>query len=332
MNHPRIRSRTAPGILALLALLGAGPPPAAEEGSDPSADVLILRRCPLDYERSATMGSSHYGQIHECLVAPGDRVKAGQVLARLGDGDLRAEIKLREIEAKSDVQIRLNEARAAQAAIKYKTTQNLVRRNAASLEELNLHRMEAEAANLAIEQARHERELASVRLEQARSQLRSREFISPYDGVVISILKKLGEPVAPNEPVLKVVDTQSLLVTGQVDVTDSWRLRLNQRVKVVPEIAGADLPLEREVFQGRLVFVDSLIDPMSQTCKILVQVENRQGLLRAGIEVRVEIDPRAPIEPKAAAPAATAPAPAATPPAGTPTAGLAPQPGRGPTP
>lgn len=288
-------TRTA--ALLLLAGLAAGAaPPADNDLSDPSADVLIVRRCPIEYERSASIGPAQFGMIQDCLVAPGERVKAGQVLGRLRDDDLRAELKLRELEAGSDVEVRLREAISAQAILKLKTTQSLVKRNAASVEEFNLNRLEAETARLAVEQAKHGRELAKVRLEQARTQLRSREFITPHDGIVIAILKKRGESAAPNEPVFKVVDTQLLRITAQVDVTDSWRLRIGQSVRVIPEVAGAELPIEREVFRGRIVFIDSLIDPLTQTCKVLVEVENRGGLLRAGLEARIEVDPRAAVD------------------------------------
>ena len=98
------------------------------------------------------------------------------------------------------------------------------------------------------------------------------------------------------------VDTERLQITGHVDITDSWRLRIGQSVRVVPEISGADLPVEREVFPGRIVFIDTHIDPMNQTCKVLVNVDNRGGLLRAGLEARMEIDPRATADPKAPPP------------------------------
>lgn len=291
-----------PGLLILVTFV-LDPQAGAADMPDPSAEVLVLRRCPIDYERSATLGSNQYGVIQDCLVAPGDRVKAGQVLGRIRDDDLRAELKLRELEAGSDVEIRLSEAKNAQAAIKLRTTQSLVRRNAVSVEEYSLQKMEAEAASIAVEQAKHSRELAKIRLQQAQAQLRAREFVSPHDGVVIAILKRMGEPVAPNEPVFKVVDTARLQITGQVDITDSWQLRIGQSVRVVPEISGADLPVEREVFAGRIVFIDTHIDPMTQTCKVLVHVDNRGALLRAGLETRMEIDPRASADVKPPPPA-----------------------------
>ena len=56
--------------------------------------------------------------LKECLVEPGARVAAGQVLGRLQDDEVRAEVRLREAEASSDVDVRLSEAKSAQSANK----------------------------------------------------------------------------------------------------------------------------------------------------------------------------------------------------------------------
>jgi hypothetical protein len=103
------------------------------------------------------------------------------------------------------------------------------------------------------------------------------------------LLKRPGEPVAPNLPVFRIVDVDHLLITGQVDVVDVWRLHAGQSVRVIPEIAGADLAVEREVFVGRIYFIDPHVDALSQTCKVLARCENRNRLLRAGLEARMEI-------------------------------------------
>lgn len=317
LNPPRLLSRPGTPLAWLVALtLAPASALASAEPAEPpdaSADVLVLRRCVVDYARTATLGASQAGIIQECAVEPGDRVKAGQRVGRLADDDLRAELKLRELEANSDLEVRIAEAKNAQAIIKLRTTAALVRRNASSQEEYNLQRMEAEAATLAIEQAKQAHRLAQIKFEMAQAQLRSREFVSPVDGVVISVLKKRGEPVAPHEPLFKIVDTDHLLITAQVDVTDTWRMRMGQTVKIVPEIAGAELPLEREEFTGRIAFIDTHVDPLSQTCKVLVKADNRGGLLRAGIEARIEVDPRAAAEVKPPPVAATPPAPPARP-------------------
>src|SRR5258706_14731553 len=101
--------------LSILVTFVLDPQASAADKPDPSAEVLVLRRCPIDYERSATLGSNQYGVIQDCMVAPGDRVKGGQVLGRIRDEDLRAQLNLRELEAGSDVEIRLSEAKRTQA-------------------------------------------------------------------------------------------------------------------------------------------------------------------------------------------------------------------------
>jgi multidrug efflux pump subunit AcrA (membrane-fusion protein) len=178
-----------------------------------------------------------------------------------------------------------------QALSKLKTTGVLVRRNAANAEEYNLHRLEAEVADLEVEQAKHRHEIAQIYYRRAKEVVHAREFIAPHDGVVIVVLKHKGEPVQPNEPLFRVVDPDRLEVTGQADVTDVWRLQIGQPVRVIPDVAGADLPVEHEEFLGRLVFIDTQIDPLTRTCKVVARIDNRGGLLRSGMEARLEILP-----------------------------------------
>jgi HlyD family secretion protein len=276
--------------LALVLLVSYGAARAADP-VDPSADVIVLRRCLVDYEKTATLASMLNGVLKECLVEPGDRVKAGQVIGRLRDEDVRAELKLRETEAGSDIEIRVGMAKKAQADHKARRTASLVRRDAAPAEEYTLHRMEAELAALETEQAKHRHSLSQIQLELARAHLREREFTSPHDGTVIQVLKRPGETVAPRDPVFRVVDVDNLLVTGMADVTDAWRLRIGQPVRIVPDVGGAELAIEREVFSGRIAFVDTHVDPTTLTCKVTAKIGNRRGMLRAGLEARMEISP-----------------------------------------
>jgi RND family efflux transporter MFP subunit len=254
-----------------------------------SDDLVVLRKCTIDYEQVSSVGSSLYGILKECFVEPGSEVKAGQVLGRLVDADARAELHLRELEAESDIDIRLSENREALARHRLKSATALMHRNALSQLDYTQQRLEAEAAVLDVENAKRRRQVAQAQASQARAMLQAREFTSPHGGVVTAVLKRRGEPVAPNLPLFRIVDVDHLVVTGQVDVVDVWRLQVGGPVTIIADIGGADLPVEREVFPGRIVFIDTHIDPMSQTCKVLAKCENRKRLLRAGLEARMEI-------------------------------------------
>ena len=298
------RRRLAASALATLGvvLLGAIEPP------DPSADTIVIHRCLIEYEHDSQVGAAIAGMIAECRVSPGDKVKAGQLLGRLFDEDLRAEISLREAETTSDIEVRLAQARSAQAASKAKRTASLWKRNSASEEELNQDRLSAAAAAIEVEQAQYRRRIASIHLGQAKAMLKTRELVSPHDGVVTTVFRKRGEIAAQRDPVFHIVDTDHLKVITQVDVSEVWRLQVGQPARVIPEVAGADLPIEHESFPAKITFIDTRIDPQLRTCLIHVVAENRGHRLRSGLEARVEIDADSTAPAHAAGPA---PAPAA---------------------
>jgi RND family efflux transporter MFP subunit len=277
-------------VFCAVCLTAAAPVHAGDPAEERSDDIIVLRRCIVDHDRTTSLGSPLHGVMKECLVEVGSEVKPGQLLGRLEDDDIRAEIQMHEVEAGSDIAIRLSQNKSDLAQSRLSRTSKLVQRNAASREEFVQTRLEAEAAALDIENAKFRREIAGVQLRHAKALLKAREFVSPHGGLVTAVFKRAGEPVAPNTAVFKVVDADHLSITGQVDVVDAWRVRVGQPVRIIPDIAGADLAVEREVFTGKVDFIDTQIDPMSQTCKVLAKCDNRGRLLRGGMEARMEIE------------------------------------------
>ena len=112
--------------------------------------------------------------------------------------------------------------------------------------------------------------------------------------MVVEVRKNAGEMVGPGEALFHVVDVDRLRVTGQLNLADYWRVKVGQRVRVWPELDGEELAVERECFEGRVVFVDSRIDPETRTARVVTEVANRDGLLASGLEARMEIIPEPP--------------------------------------
>ena len=272
-------------LTAGLVTAAAGEPPPHSEG------VIVLQRCAIEPRWSTLLGAPDPGVLQDCLVQPGDAVKAGQVLGRLPTGQSQAELALREAQAASDLEVRLNEAKLSQALAKLKTTEELRRRNFSSVEEHALQRLDAVVAQLAVEEAKARRNIARLQARQAEAAVRSRQIVSPHDGVVVAVFKRQGESVAPTAPVFHVVDDRRVCVTGYLDVEDAWRVRPGHAARMYPTVGGVDLAVETLVFSGRVTFVDRLIDPTTQTCKVTAEVENREGRLRSGLTARMEIVP-----------------------------------------
>ena len=276
-------------VLTLAGLALGGDETGSPRNSLRATDIL-LKRCTLEYKKTSLLGANQMGVLEECRVVPGDRVRAGQVLGHLRDEEFRADLEARATQAASDIAIRVAQARHKLALSQLERTQKLINRNYSSVEELSIKTQEEEAERLSIEEARRNKKLAELQRKQAEAMIRSREIRSPHDGVVVEVLKVPGQSVSGLDSVLRMVDPSELRVTGYLDVTDAWRVRPGQAVKIWADISGAELEIEKEAFTGQVEYVDILISPESRTCKVTAIVPNREERLRSGLEARMEIN------------------------------------------
>jgi len=273
-------------LLTGVALAGGDPPPQTK--------IVTLKSCEISYDRVTTIGAfvlvQAGGRVQDCYVRPGDRVKAGQVLGRLHDRDAIIELKRLRQDAANDVDLRLGQAKLELASAKLKRCESLYQRSLLSSQDFEVVQLEAKSARLEIDQAAHRLRQSNLLAERMDAEVRSREFICPHDGTVVEILKNVNESCICNEPIMRIVHDDQLWVTGYLDVGDSWKVRRGQFVRVFPEIEGAEVAIEGEVFVGRVLFVDPQIDPKNGTCKVVADVQNRDRLLRSGLMGRMEID------------------------------------------
>jgi len=278
-------------ITGLLVVLP--PAPRSQEGESPGVGAvpLVLSHCTTDYVRSTLLGAVLPGILQDCLVQPGDRVKAGQVLGRIQDREARAEMELRRAQAESDVDIRLKEAKHERTLIRLKASESLHKRNMMSYDMFSLDRLDETIARLDVENAKLNRRLAQLQLAQSQATVGAREIVATHDGVVVTVFKHAGEAVTPIMPIFQVVDPDRIQIVGSLDVQDATRVRCGQAVRVSPVVGGAELEIESARFAGRITFVNVVIDAKTQTCRVFAEVDNREGRLRAGLSARMEILP-----------------------------------------
>ena len=119
-------------MIGLLAPILLGAAAIADETTSPSA-VILLQKCSIEYDRATPVGAnSNVGLIQECLVRPGDRVKAGQVLGRLFNKDVLAEMEVRATALESsEIAIHQREATLEVARAKLRRAEALISRNCA---------------------------------------------------------------------------------------------------------------------------------------------------------------------------------------------------------
>jgi HlyD family secretion protein len=219
----------------------------------------------------AQLGFKVPGRVAERLVSEGDRIQAGQLVARLDDVEQREQLALRRAElagaeaalaglvagsrpqeiAAAEATLRSTEADHDRARLDFARQQELRAKDAIAERELEasqaqLKVAEARTAESAerlklvkegpraedIAQARARVEQVRASLALAETQLENTRLVAPLTGVVLSHNIEPGEFVSAGTPVVTVADTAHVWVRAYVNQTDLGRVHLGQKVEV----------------------------------------------------------------------------------------------------
>ncbi|MCU0771345.1 MAG: efflux RND transporter periplasmic adaptor subunit [Verrucomicrobia bacterium] len=187
-------------------------------------------------------------RLAEVLVDQGDTVHAGQLLARLDDGELKRQVEVAEASlaaAKATAErVRVDEARARaveqQAQQDHKRVSELLATKVSStaemdkaVEQLRVAEADLQRARAATVEAGQQVITAERNLDYQRERLAFSELRSPYDGLITKRERDPGGVVVPGSSMLQLISTNELWVSAWVDETASARLALGQKARVV---------------------------------------------------------------------------------------------------
>lgn len=295
------RALTMTAVLIWASAVWVSPGSAADQRPIPIVEGAIeIMHCELEFDLSAKIGANSGVTslvIQECNVKLGDKVKAGQVLGRLSDSELRARLALLEEVANNDIDVRVAESKMKEASQILKRLENLRQRSKSytSDDEYGKVRLEAETATLEAEQAKHRRQIAKLECLEVKEQIKNRAIVSPHDGTVVEIFKKVGETSAMNEPIFEVVNTDVMKVTGFLNLEQYGEVVPGQDVQVYPDVYELNVDKKKAtVANGKVFFVDRRVDPKTRTSKIVALITNAGPELPSGVEAQMIIFPKKP--------------------------------------
>jgi RND family efflux transporter MFP subunit len=157
----------------------------------------------IEAVRQATVAAQLSGAVTQILVDAGDRVKKGQVLARIDTRETDARVAAgRASVAQADAQL-------TQARLNLERTQSLLDKNFVSRAALDQAESNFKAAEAAADAAR----AGNAQADTARTYA---ELRSPIDGVVTRRLMEPGEIAAPGRGVVAVHDPSALRAVGNL--------------------------------------------------------------------------------------------------------------------
>jgi membrane fusion protein (multidrug efflux system) len=277
---------TATMIVALLALAAcdqANGDNAGKDGKDAKGEVPVVpvevaatRRAemaavytgtaPIESERKAFVMPKVKGEIRHVLVDEGQRVREGQVLARLDGDQLRLEVALAE------------------------ATMRKLERDYARNTELQAKGL---ISAVSIDNLKYELAAAKASWELARLQSSYTDIRSPITGTVTQRLDvvKVGNTVTPVGGVIDSADSALFVVED----LDSLILRVNVPERELAKLAVGQLvelsfdAVPGRSFAGKIALVSPYIDSATATFGVRIRVTETGGLLRPGMFARVAI-------------------------------------------
>jgi len=265
-SHPNRAARFATILLAIA--LAALPTGCSRNGSARAGDLVLSGNIEVT---DAQLGFKMPGRVTARLVSEGERVTAGQLIARLDDSEQTQELALRRAElaavqavlAELESGSRPQEIAAVEAALHsveaerdrvrldFTRQQELFKHDAISSRDLETAQALLKVADARAAEAGERLKLvregpraetinqARARVDQARAavalsetRLENTKLTSSLAGVVLSHNIEPGEFVAAGTPIVTVADTAHLWVRAYINQTDLGRIQHGQKVAV----------------------------------------------------------------------------------------------------
>lgn len=210
----------------------------------------------LEAVDEAIIVSKVRGIVQQLMVEEGDKVVAGQVIAKIEDDQYRIEAE----RAKATLDRLYND---------YQRNKELFEKELISMEVYDNSRFEYESQKAAYELAKLNYEYTTIK--------------SPISGVISERFIKVGNMIGTDQQMFKVVDFDPIQAILYVPEHERSKIKKGQRAELLADAIPGRL------FTGKVERISPTIDPATGTFKVTVYMDANQEELRPGMFGRVKI-------------------------------------------
>jgi RND family efflux transporter MFP subunit len=240
---------------------------------------------PIIVEHQIEVMSQRDGIVAKIFVDTGARVKAGQLLAKLDDRQIAANLeaaraKSRGIEA--DLKNWQSEAQVLKAD--YARAQNLWNLGLTSEEQVQHAKYKAESDQWDIKRVEESLNTARQEERSLEIELEKTKIIAPFQALVARRYLHEGQNVAKGDRMFWITAEGPLLMRFTVPENFFGRVKPGQLM----EVNSPDVPGESHA--ARVKQVSPVIDPSSGTFEVLVELTGDRGALRPGMTANIRLE------------------------------------------
>jgi len=252
-------------------------------------------------DRVAVIGPVNEGRIVRLYAGQGTRVRKGQKLADLESADidqaeadyLKALADHENARRSSAAEIKLAQENYDRAKLLYEQRITAGKNLQAAEHDLEVAKAAAEnsinGTNAALIAARRHLLILGLK-DSAIDSLSKRTDLatvfslnSPIDGIVVERNATVGASVGTDANLFKIIDLSRVWIDANVFEKDLQQVRPGQEVKLtVPAFPGS-------TFSGRVILINSVVDPDTRTVKVRTEVANPDSRLKPDMFANVQI-------------------------------------------
>jgi RND family efflux transporter MFP subunit len=223
------------------------------------------------------------GTVTEVLVAEGDNVTEGQVLARLDAPSLESSVEMAELQ----VEIAQGQVKSARAQYEIALI-NLDDGGSFPDESEEVLELRVDMAKTGWDTAKLNLEIAELNLESAELNLEKAVIVAPFDGVVTDITLTEGKEISTAtlaSPAISLVDTGEIELRGFIDEIDVGMVKLGQAANITFDA------LPDEEVKGEMAFISPVGTTLAGVVSYdtTITLENPVAGLRDGMSATAEV-------------------------------------------
>jgi RND family efflux transporter MFP subunit len=256
----------------------SAPPPAAKT-TEPG-DILSV----LSVEHQVDVPTQTDGVVAEIMKEEGSNVRVGDILARLDDRTITAELE----KAQADRRVAQNNVSYQDAEVKakaanYRRQQQLRQYGLSSEADLEHAEFEAKGSEFDLASWKANLEKSQAEIRRLEAELDKTRIRAPFAGMVAHRYIRMGQGVSKTDKCFRISQLSPLLV--QFQVPESAGRRPQRGATVNLSLVGDS----NRALTARIVNVGPTVDPASDSYNVTAQLTGA-GLsdLRPGMSVRVD--------------------------------------------
>jgi len=224
------------------------------------------------------------GRLLEVNVKMGDKVRRGQVLAKIEDREIVEQVRAAEASQEvAKATIRQREADLKVAELNFERSKNLFQRQLLAKQALDDAESRYMAAVAQTDLSKAQLSQNEARLQELRINLQHTSVTSPVDGFVGKRSVDPGAMVNTNTAIASVVDISKLRLVANVVEKDLRMVSAGDFAVVEVDAYPG------EKFNGKIARVSPVLDPATRTAAMEVEVPNADYKLKPGMYARINL-------------------------------------------